>query len=60
MNNDFKDKLTNLKKTKTFSELDFKITAKAGKSSGLGGIKNEMLKSGQSFMLPPIWQNSLT
>ena len=63
MNNDFKDKLTNLEKTKTFSELDFKITAneilhsiaklKAGKSSGLDGIKNEMLKCGQSSLLPP-------
>ena len=49
------------KKTKTFSELDFRITdkeilqsiakLKAGKSSGLDGIKNEILKCSQRSKL---------
>ena len=49
---------------KTFCELDFKITTKEvsaaisklknKKSCGLDGIKNEMLKSGQTYLIPCI------
>ena len=55
-----------MEKNKTFSESDYKISEKeivksisklkAGKSSGLDGVKNEMLKCGQKSLVPCIEQ----
>jgi len=58
----FTDLLKEVGKQGTFSELDFRITEKEisqailtlknNKSAGLDGIRNEMLKCGQSSLLP--------
>ena len=58
----FKDLYENEEKSKTFSELDFRLTEKEivsatkclknNKSAGLDGIKNEMLKKGIQCLLP--------
>jgi hypothetical protein len=56
------DKLSQLEKIKCFTDIDGKITEaeissaikemKSNKSTGLDNISNEMLKSGQSFLIP--------
>jgi hypothetical protein len=56
------DKLSQLEKIKCFTDIDGKITEaeissaikemKSNKSPGLDNISNEMLKSGQSFLIP--------
>ena len=63
-NEHFEKNLDSISHLKTFSDLDIRITnkevllairnLKSNKSSGLDGIKNEMLKHSQSHMLPCI------
>ena len=69
-NKHYEQLLLEAEKNKTFTQLDFKITEKEvvqaisklknKKSSGLDGIKNEMLKTGQIYLVPCIVKLSNT